>query len=503
MRPILTPEQMAAADAAAIAGGTSAAELIDRAGSAVARQVVDLAGIAYGTRVAVVCGKGNNGADGYAAARRLHQMGASPVIILLFDREELSSDAGHVLSSVSEVPVLPWGSRAMAEIGRADVVVDAILGASASGPPRGDVAEAIDAIASTGAKVVSVDIPSGTDPITGRSGDTSVRADVTVVMAAHKPGLVLGEGPDRSGTIVVADIGVPVEQASMTMITDDDVAAVLAPRPRGAHKRSVGKVLVVAGSKGMAGAAILVARGAMRAGAGLVRVAVPGSALASGPTALPEALWLGMAETPEGTYEPAAVHEVVKLSEEMDLVAIGPGLSSHPETREFVRKCLRAVDRPMVVDADALNACVDDIDALSSRDAPTLITPHEMELARLLGVDLSEVTDDRLAAAQLAAERTGAVVLAKGSPTLVSNGRTTHIVTTGTPILATAGTGDVLTGMAAALAAQLDMSTAAWAAAHLHGLAGEIASRGADRGVLASEVADAVPLAIRSVAEQT
>ena len=459
----MTPEEMGAVDAAA---PEPTEVLVGRAGAATARAALALLGGAYGRRVVVVAGKGNNGADGRAAADRLRRRG---VRVEVLDAAELPD-----------------------RLPAADLLVDAAYGTGFRGdwtPPT----------APGGAAVLAVDVPSGVDGLTGEAHGTPWAADRTVTFAAPKPGLLLGDGPSLAGTVEVADIGLDVSGARAHVVEGADVARWLPDRPRDAHKWRAA-CWVVAGSPGMTGAAHLAAAGAQRAGAGYVRLSTPG--LADDPGAPTEVVGV---ELPAEGWADRVLDGVDRIA----AVALGPGLGTSADAAAGVRAVVGAADRPpVVVDGDGLTALADDVDGdlTTARARPghgpaagptVVLTPHDGEMARLGG---EPGAPDRLAAVRDLAARRGAVVLSKGSPTVVADpdGRVA-LVTAGDARLATAGTGDVLTGALAALLAQgLAPFEAAAAAAHLHGRAGALAWR---RGLVAGDVAAHLPAALTELPE--
>lgn len=476
--PVVTPEEMGAIDAAA-AEPTDV--LIDRAGAAVAGQALGLLGGAYGRRVVVVAGKGNNGADGRAAAERLTRRG---VRVEVLDAADLPD-----------------------ELPRCDLFIDAAYGTGFRGdwhPPK----------VAAGTRVLAVDIPSGVDGLTGEVHGAPWTAVRTVTFAALKPGLLLGLGPELAGDVVVADIGLDVTSARTHLVESVDLARWLPERARDSHKWRAA-CWIVAGSPGMTGAAHLSAAGAQRAGAGYVRLSTPG--LASDPGAPTEVVGV---ELPADGWAATVLADLDRIA----AVGVGPGLGPDPETAIQVRALVGAADRPfVVVDGDGLSALADDVegnvtqprlrpgDDSSSNDTadggpdgavqpqgPTVVlTPHNGELARL-GADTA--APDRLAEVRALAARRHAVVLAKGSTTIVADpqGRVL-IVTAGDDRLATAGTGDVLTGAITALVAQgIAPLEAAAGAAHLHGRAGALAWR---RGLVAGDVAAHLPAALAELPE--
>lgn len=500
---------MAAADRAAIAGGIPSLDLMERAGRAVARAALRLAGGAYGRRIVVACGRGNNAGDGFVAARHLARAGAYPLVVLIDGPEALAGDARMNFERLKGIRVRRFDPGSFSrELERASAVIDALVGTGFRGALEGPMGDAVELINRSSPPVVAVDIPSGVDGGSGRVTGSAVRATLTVTMAALKAGLVIYPGSEHAGEIEVADIGIGADliESDLRLVEGSDVAALLPRRPPDAHKKGVGYVMVVAGSVGMSGAAALAAAAALRSGAGLVTIAAPASVALALDQAVLEATTLPLPETGRGTIEASAVDAVLERAGAVDAVAIGPGLTTDAETVEFVRKLVSDLDRPLVIDADAINALSGDPEALAGRSSPTLATPHPGELARLLGTGTADIQADRLGAARAAARRTRATVLLKGYRTVVAPpSGPAAIVDVGGPALATGGSGDVLTGVALALlAATKDAFSAGWSAAWLHGSAGDLlAKRRGDRGVVAGDLIDAVPEVLRSLEETT
>ena len=488
---------MARADAAAIDAGTPAEVLMDRAGRAVARAVIEVAGGRYGRHVIVVCGRGSNGGDGFAAARALTREGLRVTCLSVADPADSRGAARHHLDSLLSAGG-SVGAFDAARLADADVIVDAIFGTGFRGSPTGAPAAAIEAINSASARVVAVDIPSGVEGGTGVATPHAVRATVTVVMAAEKYGTALAQGSVLAGRVVVADIGVDVPTSVVTMTEPEDVRQVLPRRPLDSHKRSGGAVAVIAGSAGMSGAALLACRGAVRAGAGYATLGTTSTVDAAKAVALPEILSEVVSDT--DVIGPDALARFSSALGRAQALALGPGLGRGFDQRNIVAHALDRVEIPIVLDADGLNALAKHTKSLERRTRPTVLTPHPAELARLLEADTHDIGANRLSAAQRAAERFGCVVLLKGWRTVVASHEGRAVVNpTGGPELASAGTGDVLTGVVAALlAAGVDPFQAAWAAAYVHGEAGTIAGGGAPAGVLAWDVAEALPDALRS-----
>jgi ADP-dependent NAD(P)H-hydrate dehydratase / NAD(P)H-hydrate epimerase len=533
VRPLVTPEEMASFDRAAIDAGTAVEVLMERAGRAVARAVIQVAGGRYGKRAAVVCGKGNNGGDGFVAARVLYEAGLRVECLTVFDPAETKGAARHHLDLLRSTgcPLRPFSPQSLR---RADVIVDGIFGTGFRGSPEGDPGRAIAELAhlrweedrvedeSTGKtvaappvlpppKIVAVDVPSGI------GGDGAVvGADVTVAMGAEKLSTALGD-PDVVGRVEVADIGIPVENVGVVMIENEDVAPSLPHREPTAHKRSAGSVAIVAGSLAFTGAAALTARGAIRGGTGYATLGSTHEVVAVARELCPELLTV---ELEGDVVGPDALDDLAEVLRRAGALAVGPGLGVGKQQTALVERVLAEVELPVVLDADGLNVLEGRVDALAERDRPLVITPHPAELARLLDASTGQVQADRLGSALEAARRFGCAVVLKGYRTIVAEPNWSgdvqpdgsprmHIEDgagfasvnpTGGPELATAGTGDVLTGLMAAFSAYSgDVRDAAPAAVYVHGLAGAIAAGRVGPGVLAWDVAEAIPEAVGDV----
>ncbi len=468
MRPVLTPNEMAAADRAAIASGTSESVLIDRAGRALARCAIEALGGTYGRRVVVLAGPGNNGADGLVAGRRLA--------------------ARRVGVDVIHVPLRdPW-PRVERWISRADLVIDAMFGTGLARPLTDEVIAIVELL--RGRRVLAADIPSGIDGATGYARPVAATAERTVCFQALKPGLLFEPGRARCGVVDVVDLAIPV---SSTVFAVDRGDVERLERDAAAHKWST-SVLVVGGSSGMTGAPMLAARAAQRSGAGMVVVALAGAAAARAGGA--EVVTRRFDADPDGSFAVEAAGPLLEATRRFGAVVLGPGISDALGPEMVVGSLTAAVDRPIVIDADALGHLGRDSAALRVRHAAGLVepvlTPHAGEYERLAG---RPVGDDRIGAARDLAARLHAVVLLKGPGTVVAapNGQV-RVVVEGDSSLATAGTGDVLAGMiGAALAAGRDPFTAAWTSAVVHGVAGRRSPHGP--GTIASDLIAALPVA--------
>ncbi len=509
MLPVLTAAETRALDRETEARGTSVGALMERAGLAVARAALAIAGGGYGRRVVVVAGKGNNGGDGLVAARHLAaRWGMGVDVFLLADPSSLAEPASANLESLraAGVPTGPFeADRLHRALGRADVAVDAVFGIGFRGTAEGAHAAAIEALNESAPPVVAVDIPSGVEGDTAAVRGPAVTADVTVTFGAPKVGVILYPGAAHAGVLEVADIGFPPDLlvSDLGVLEAGDVRALWPGREQETHKRRSGVVLVVAGSRRMSGAPRLVAEAASRAGAGLVTVAAPEGILPAVQAGLSEATFLPLPEGSAGSASEAAWETVAERLESFGAVAVGPGLSTDGQTPAFVRRLVRSSAVPLVLDADAINAFAGRAGDLSHREAPAVLTPHTAEFARLFGMPVDEVLEDRVGLARKAAAETGCVVLLKGSRSVIASPEgVARINPTGGPVLATGGTGDVLTGAIATLLARgLSPLDAASAAAFVHGLAGRLAGERTGEGTVAGDVARALPEGVRSLVE--
>lgn len=480
MTPILTVAQMNAADRATVEAGIPGIILMENAAHRVVEYVEQHFAPVAGHRIAVICGKGNNGGDGLAIARILHTRFHPPnlEIVLIPDPSELAGDAAANLKMLHAA-----GLREKRELNSIPtLIVDAVLGTGLEGPAKGPALDAIRLINGfREAKVVAVDIPSGLAGDSAVPPGEHVRADASVTFTSPKMCHALHPARGLMGDLQVRQIGTPcnlLPETQLALIDPESIASLFAPRATDANKGRYGHILVVAGSRGKSGAAAMCGIAALRAGAGLVTVACPKSALDAVAAAGPEIMTEPLPETASGEIARDALDVIRRLADKRTLIAIGPGIGTDAETREVVSALYATSEKPMIIDADALNCLVGG--AWPHPPAPRVLTPHPGEMSRLANRPISEIQADRIGAARrLATERALTLVL-KGEGTVIAfpDGRT-WINTTGSPAMATGGTGDILTGMTAGLAAQFprDLDRAAAAAVYLHGLAGEIAAR--------------------------
>jgi hydroxyethylthiazole kinase-like uncharacterized protein yjeF len=505
---VLNTEQMREADRRTIEDiGIPSIVLMENAG----RQAVAAMEAAFediGTsHVAVVCGRGNNGGDGFVVARTLVQRGIETSVFLLGSVAEVRGDArtnlevlGRIGMTVVEITSAQEWELHFSEFSEVDIVVDAILGTGFRGRLSGLFETVVADLNSLGVPIVAIDLPTGVSADTAVLEGPGVEASMTVTLAAPKIPLVFPPADSHAGDLVIADIGIPLplldelEGQHLELLTREAMREIVPVRVADSHKGDFGRVLVVAGSLGRTGAAHLTALGALRSGAGLVTIATPRSCLPVIAAMAPEYMTEPLDETASGTIDYGAVDRVLDLK--ADIIAVGPGLGQSPGTTAFVHALLERSGVPLVLDADALNAFVGDPDRLAGRDeVAVVITPHPGEMARLMHTTIEDVQRDRLAAARDFAAAHRVHVVLKGHRTVIAapDGRT-FVNLTGNSGMATGGTGDLLTGMIAAWFAQLlDAEAACKLAVYVHGTAGDLAE--ADEGevsLVAGDVASRI-----------
>jgi hydroxyethylthiazole kinase-like uncharacterized protein yjeF len=488
---ILNTTQMREADRYTIDDvGISSLVLMENAG----RQVVAAIEAAYESqldeRIGILCGKGNNGGDGFVVARTLIQRGVDATVFVIGTVADVRGDArtnldilGRLGVTVVEVADEQTWELHFSEISQCSLLVDAMFGTGLTSALAGMMETVVADINASSIPVVSIDLPSGMSAETPHLVGDCIEASMTVTLAAPKLPLVLPPGEPYAGDVVIADIGIPpgvlegLDGPRIDLLTPEHVRGLIEPRAAESHKGDFGRVTIVAGSRGKSGAAHLAAMGALRSGAGLVTVATPAAVQPVVASMTPEVMTEALAESSDGSVVGAALEAVLALQH--DVIACGPGLGRGPAVAEFVRGLLDRAAVPVVLDADALTVLADDSTALEGRDERVvIITPHPGEMARLIGVSVDEVQSNRMrVAADFAATRRVYVVL-KGHRTIIATpeGRL-FINPTGNAGMATGGTGDVLTGMIAAWLAQLlDAQAACQLAVFLHGAAGDLAA---------------------------
>jgi NAD(P)H-hydrate epimerase len=499
-RKVLTPPQMAEVDRATIEAGVPGVILMENAAARVVEYIATHFAPVAAHRIVVVCGKGNNGGDGLAIARQLHVRfnPRSLRVILIGDPAELRGDAAVNLAMLRASGLQEYHDFGP-EMRVATLVIDAVLGTGLNGAASGPALDAILEINSSfpSAKVVAVDIPSGLSGGSGQPPGSFVRADATVTFTAPKICHAMPPACDLMGDLVVAPIGSPASMfendasLQLALVTPESIAPIFAPRPKDSNKGKFGHVLVVAGSRGKPGAAAMAGLAALRAGAGLVTVACPNSAVTAVSSHTAELMTEPLAETDGGEIARAAFDRIRDLASKRTLVAIGPGIGTGDETRATVMRLFNEIPEPMVVDADALN-CLAAGDWAGREGLLRILTPHPGEMSRLAGGSIPDIQANRIEATRSLATMRNVVVVLKGERTLIGfpDGRV-WINPTGSPSMATGGTGDILTGMLSGLVGQFlnDPDRAIAAAVYLHGLAGEIAAHHlSEQAVIATDL---------------
>jgi NAD(P)H-hydrate epimerase len=500
---ILNAEQMREADRRTIEDiGLPSIVLMENAG----RQTVAAMEAAFDTlgssKVAVLCGRGNNGGDGFVVARTLVQRGIEAMVFLLGSVADVQGDArtnlevlGHIGLTVVEITTAQEWELHFSEVSECDIVVDAILGTGLRGRLTGLIETVVADLNELGVPIVAIDLPTGLSADTAELAGEAIDATMTVTLAAPKIPLVFPPADTHAGDLVIADIGIPtplfdeLEGPYLELLTRERMRSILPVRSAESHKGDFGRLVIVAGSMGKTGAAHLAALGALRSGAGLVTVATPRSCLPILASMGAEYMTVPLDETPSGAVDYAAIDRVLELKS--DVIAVGPGLGQEPSTFAFVQGLLERAGVPLVVDADAINAFAGEPERLVGRDGvDVVITPHPGEMARLLNKTTEAVQQDRLGQAREFASSHRVHVVLKGHRTIVAGPEGRSFVNlTGNPGMATGGTGDLLTGMIAAWFAQLlDAEAACKLSVYLHGAAGDLAE--SDEGQIALVATD-------------
>jgi ADP-dependent NAD(P)H-hydrate dehydratase / NAD(P)H-hydrate epimerase len=516
---LLTADEMRRLDRATIERGHATGEaLMERAGAGVVAAMEQRYGSLLALRVLVLCGTGNNGGDGFVAARHLRTRGANVGVGLIGARNRVQGDALLHLArmereGITAIPVTDEAAIAqlIATHDAWDFALDAVLGTGARGAPEGVAAAAVQALRElddAGTRVVAVDLPTGVQADTGEIARRAVRADLTVTFGAPKRGHFLYPGRAFAGALEIVDIGLLDDDGDargfpFSLATAAELAELLPPRDPRAHKNSVGRVLIVGGSPGLTGAVALAARAAARSGAGYVQMAVPASLASIYAAKLTEEMTVPLRESDAGALDGAAIEMLLARAENANALVVGSGLSRDPEAALLARRLVARAECPIVVDADGLNAFEGRAAELREGGAPRVLTPHLGEMARLTGLTAAVIEARRMDVALEWAASWKSVVLLKGAPTVIASpeGRAT-VNPTGNPGMATAGMGDVLSGVIAALLGQgLAPYDAARVGAFAHGLSADrVAAARGMIGLTAGDVAEAMPDAFRELA---
>ena len=508
--PVLTAAEMAELDRQTIEEiGLPVTALMENAGRKIVESVWRKWGDLANKNIAIFCGKGNNGGDGFVVARWLANSDARVTVILLAEPAELHGDARTnydvmLKYSVQAVTLSQWERLEQPE--RVDLAFDAILGTGVKGPLRSKALQGVEALAKIQAPIVAVDLPTGINADTGQVYDPCVHADMTVTMGELKRGLLFSPARECAGQVVVADIGFPrnVVNASSVRCFRARGTAVQKRLPRrhpDTFKNRCGRVFVLAGSEGMTGAAALCAQATLRAGCGLTILGTPASLNSVLEEKLTEVMTLPLPETDERTISFAAKTLIKEKIEWADVLAVGPGFGTHGESKQLLAWLLQTCDKPMVLDADALNCLAADAAKIATAKAPLILTPHPGEFARLTKTSTTAVLADPVGSAAQAAKEFDAVVVLKGGPTVTAAPHgLTFINSTGNSGMATAGMGDVLTGVIASLVGQgMSPVDGALVGVFIHGLAGDLALRAkGERGLIASDVLAELPAALQT-----
>ncbi|NOY64547.1 MAG: NAD(P)H-hydrate dehydratase [Nitrospirae bacterium] len=463
--------------------------LMERAGLSVVRRIMD--NCTATEPVVVLSGGGNNGGDGLVIARELQRAGYNVRVFLLSPEDRLSKDCNNQYEILRKLGLKVMINRTPS--GRdlkGSIVVDAIIGTGLNKPLRDKLSKIVRLVNQYASYVVAVDIPTGISSDTGRVMGEAIRADMTVTFGLPKIGHLLPPGSEYTGELFVEDIGFPPdftnsESLKVELVEEDTIKALLPCRERDSHKGDYGHILIVGGSVGKTGAPLMAARAALKSGAGLVTIALPDAAAKALMGSLLEEMMLPLPSNEDGTISMKALESIMEfLHGRADVVAIGPGLGRNPDTWQLVRELVRLSPLPMVIDADGLNALAatgyEELKRLFSRAvSPAVFTPHMGEMARLVGHSTEELRASRLDISGSFSEETGVVLVLKGAPTVISTPEgKQYINSTGNPGMATAGTGDVLTGIIASLTGQnLSPADASIAGAYIHGLSGDIAAQ--------------------------
>lgn len=509
MLPLVTALEMREIDRkAAEVFGTPTLDLMENAGKGLAKVIQKH--YPATKRVAIFCGKGNNGGDGLVAARYLSGK-ANVVVFLLCGKNEISGNARVNLDKFKgklfEITEEEEFKKTISGAAKADIIVDAILGTGLKSELSLPYRSIVEGINSLGKRVIAVDIPSGIDSDTGQIMGAAVKAEMTITFGIPKVGLYLFPGCDYAGKIEVIDIGFPealisAEGMKTGIIEHADIAPLFPERPKDTHKGSFGHLLVVAGSRGKTGAAAMASNAALRSGAGLVTLAVPKNLQPIYEMKLTEVMTEPLSEAEKWSIGESALEEVIKLSEDKSALAIGPGIVPTPSAIKVMAGLIEDIPQPLVIDAGGIDAIAENPDILKNAKGPRVITPHPGEMGRLLGLSSREVQADRVGMGRRFAEEYNVHVVLKGAHTVIAapEGRV-FINTTGNPGMASAGTGDVLSGLIGGLLAQgFKPEQAAVASVYLHGLAGDmVRDEKGEYGIMATDLIEKIPYAIKTV----
>jgi len=513
---LVTPEQMSKIDKFSIEVlGIPGIVLMENAALKVVEEILKmLDGKVSGTKIVILAGKGNNGGDALAVARHLYNKGAKTSVFILSEKDKIRGDAAINLGILDKIGVQCKATIEPAmvetlksELLEADLVVDGIFGTGINGEIVGLTAEIINIVNQFSKRIISIDIPSGVNGESGKVMGTCIRASRTVTFGLPKIGLVIHPGCEYTGELVIADIGFPskaIEQIDINtyMLDEGIVSAVLPLRHKNTNKSDYGRVLIITGSTGMTGSGSLAAKSALRSGAGLVYLGVPETLVHLYGTGALEAITLPLEDCGVGSLSSICIEQIKKIICGKDVIAVGPGLSVNNDIFEVIEYIISTSEAPLVLDADALNAVSGDVSVLRKLKAEAVITPHPGEMSRLTGLSIKDIQENRIEVARDFARKWKVITVLKGSRTVIADpDGTVYINTTGNPGMATAGSGDVLTGIIAALIGQgIKPQSAAVAGVYIHGLAGDLAaSESGELSLIAGDITNHLPDAFMRV----
>ncbi len=507
---VVTSQQMREIDRKAIEENKlSGLALMENAGLRIFQSLKNIYADLRLKKIVIFAGPGNNGGDGFVVARHLYNYGVKVKVFILAPSNKIKGEAGDNLNIINKmgVELIEVETVKLEEIQEAiqnsDLIIDAILGTGLHGRVTGLKAKIINLINAAGKEVVAIDVPSGLDADTGKIEGPCIKAAHTITLALPKIGLLLFPGASYTGKVTVEDIGIPAyllknDKIKTNMVTQEIVKSLLPLRAAYSHKGSFGKVLLLAGSVGMTGAAYLASEAAMRSGAGIVVLGIPRSLNQIMEVKLTEVMTLPLTETKKQSLGEDAEETILKLMKDFSVLAIGPGISRELATQRLVRKIIEKSNIPLVIDADAIYALSKDASLLKKVKVPLVITPHPGEMAKLINKDKNYILDNQLNIARKIAQEFGIVVVLKGARTIVANKEGEAYINVGDNSgMATGGAGDVLTGIICSLVAQgTDSLPAAIAGVYIHGLAGDLArDLKGERGMVAGDILSQVPQA--------
>jgi NAD(P)H-hydrate epimerase len=520
MEVVVTSERMREYDRYAIEKfGIPGIILMENAGKGVVEAISSQYGSLAGKKFTIVCGKGNNGGDGFVVARHLHRLGAIVEVNLLARVNDVKADAKVNLDILLKLAknkavsnrlkvVQISQSKSSIRLPQSDFIIDAIFGTGFNGEITGLYKKVIEAINKSASIKIAIDVPSGLNSDTGLVKTVAVNADFTITMGLNKHGLILSKSNDYVGVVKVVDLGVSLDlnvptKVATFLVHQEDVKNILPARPLTTHKYDIKKIFVLAGSRGFTGAAAMTANSALRSGGGLVILGTPKSVYPILARKLTEVMVDPLEETEQGTISLVAKMKIQEKVDWADILVIGPGLSKNEETRQIIQEIVSTSGKYMLVDADGLSAIPIDSPVWKTKSKKKLIlTPHVGELSRLINISSQEIEDGRIEIAREYAKRVNVTLVLKGAPTVTASpSGKVYVNSTGNPGMATAGTGDVLSGIIAGLLAQgMDQDSAAYGGVYLHGLAGDLAKeRFGEKSLMAMDLYEKLPEAFRQI----